>query len=1245
MQPLMILGSRRELTIADLWRPDNNQTSAAILKKFNIKWKKEIERSKLYKTNPQILRSIIYAFHPSLLVGLAHYAINFTCSFLEPILLQSMLTFIATPTQSYIGYVIAVAIFLNAITSVITNVQLFIAGMSVGYQVRSSLCSAIFRKSLNLTNTSRQSTSTGQINNMLAADTNHIMWFMTMAYDPVGIPVKIVAALYLLWQQLGAACLGGLAVTIIAFPLQAFIGKQLMHGFDVKQARGDTRIEIVNESLTSIKLLKLYGWDLLFHQRVSQARQEELKSIKSIGIWKSFDTFVSTVTPLFVSLTSFAIFSAVNSGTGQVLDATRIFVSLSLFNILAQPIQSIGFLFSGGSAAYISLQRMRDFLLLEELDETNVEREISSDGNVVHVENGSFKWDSASSEKILENINFVIKKGSLAAVIGRVGTGKSSLISTLLGEMYKESGKVRVSGSIAYVSQQAWIENATVRDNILFGSEYDEAKFSAIIDACALRNDLKLLTAGDLTEIGEKGVNLSGGQKQRLALARAVYNDAEIYILDDALSAVDAHVDKHIFDNVLGPRGLLSNKTRIFVTHGVHHLPACDSILVVKDKTVVQQGSYDELMAIEGGTFKILIDEFAHDVSVETFSDSTDVDTNSLEKKLDIVDDAFLIATEKHQNVFAEDGKLMKKEDAGKGLAKTSVFIAYARAAGIIWIVISFSLLTVGQIATVGTGIWLDNWSSNAGDDSGHSNGYYLGIYGTLVVVASSLILLTNLTMYIKVGQNAAKVMHSSMLKGVLHAPMSFFDTNPLGRITNRFVGDIQVVDEQLVETYVIFLTYLASSISTIIIICSITPLFLTLILPIIGFYYYIQNYYLRTAQAIQRISRLTNSPVYALANTTFTGISTVRAFDKSLAYQEKNNILQDDMQTSFLSQMAANKWLQLRLEGLGAFITFGAALFAVVERNTISAGSVGLSLGYALQLTQYLYHTMRMFGNVQNSGVSLERIFEYFNLASEAAQHTTYSVPKDWPQEGKIVFKDLNMRYREETPLILNGISFNINGGEKVGIVGRTGAGKSSLSVALFRLVEAERGTIKVDGVDIAKIGLNLLRTRFTIIPQEPVLFGASVRDNIDPEHEHSDETIWRALDASYLKERFSGHEDGLEQKIKSGGDNMSVGERQLFCLARAILRNTKVLVLDEATAGIDLETDSLIQATIRNEFKDATVLTIAHRIQTILDSDKIMVLNAGTVEEMDSPANLLKNPDSAFSKLAVAAGVKETI
>ncbi|KAJ3266799.1 Canalicular multispecific organic anion transporter 2 [Chytriomyces hyalinus] len=1259
MQPLLVMGSKRELSLEDLWRPDKSQATSAILKKFNKQWSYEKQLAIKKGKSPHLTRALLYAFYPALVIGFFEYCISFACTFMEPLLLSSMLTFIGNPdAPNYIGYAIAGGIFLNALLNVLMGVQMWITSMSVGYQIRSSLCSSIFRKSLNLSNTARQSTSTGQINNMLAADTNHIMWFISMIFSPLGIPVKIAIALYLLWDQLGAACLGGLAIIILAFPLQGLIGKFELRAYDLKQSRADARIEVVNETLNSIKLLKLFGWDVLFHQRVSHARQEELKSVKTLGILRSFNSLVSEVTPLFVSLASFAIFSAINAGTDTVLDAKRIFVSFSLFGILSEPIGAIGYLFSGGSAALTSLNRMQQFLLLEELDSSNVDREISKDGNAIRVENASFKWDAAADELTLQNLDFAVPKGALAAVIGRVGTGKSSLISTLLGEMHKVSGSVRVSGSIAYVSQQAWIENATVCDNILFGAEYQEARYNAVIDACALRNDLKLLSAGDQTEIGEKGVNLSGGQKQRLALARAVYNDADVYILDDVLSAVDAHVDKHIFDHVIGPNGLLRSKTRIFVTHGVHHLPDCDRVLVVKDKTIEQQGSYTELMAMEGGTFKTLMDEYARDVVMEeTASDEFIVATGAegepqtqlIESEKDQEKDSEnAAASEGTDKEKAQDGKLMTKEDAGKGLAKATAFVSYAKAAGIFWVVLSFALLISAQAASIGTRIWLDHWSTESAKDPKnppHTIGFYLGIYAAIVFVASSLSLSTSLTMYIKVGQNAAKVMHSKMLHGVMYSPMSFFDMNPLGRITNRFVGDIQIVDESLVETYVTFFNYVVQSISTVIVICSVTPLFLTLILPLFGAYYYLQHYYLKTAQAVQRTSRLANSPVYALANTTFAGISTVRAFGKTGAYTDKNDLLQDDMQTSFLTQMTCNKWLQYRLECLGACISFGAAVFAVVERNRISAGSAGLSLGYALMITQYLYHSMRMWGQVQNSGVSLERIFEYFNLPSEAPQFTDHDTPEGWPRDGRVVFKDLKMRYREGTPLVLKGISVEVKAGEKVGIVGRTGAGKSSLSVALFRLSEADEGVIEVDGIDVAKVGLNLLRTRLTIIPQEPVLFGASVRDNIDPDKKHSDEAIWSALEASHLKARFSDHEEGLEQKIKSGGENMSVGERQLFCLARAILRNTKVLILDEATAGIDLETDALIQATIRREFKDSTVLTIAHRIQTIMDSDKIMVLNAGTVEEMDSPANLLLNPRSAFSELVAAAGVKEAM
>ncbi|KAJ3292086.1 Canalicular multispecific organic anion transporter 2 [Rhizoclosmatium sp. JEL0117] len=1223
MQPLLVKGAQKELTLDDLWKPDRSQSSSAIINRFQARWKAEIKSATGKGKKPWLIRALLKAFYPALLVGFAEYWVTFICVFIQPMLLDSILGFIADPNgKNYIGYILAAAIFFNAVLNVLMGMQQFITALSVGYQIRSALCTAIFRKSLNLTNTSRQATSTGHINNMLAADTQHVMWYMTAFYDPLGIPVKIAVAIYFLWQQLGVACLAGLGIILLAIPIQAAIGKVLMKKFDEKQSRGDVRIEVVNETLTSIKLLKLYGWDTLFHKRVMNSRQEELKSIKSIGILKSWETLVGSVTPLFVSLASFALYSALNTAPEQALNASRIFVSLSLFNILAEPIMYLGWIFAGGSACYISLNRMQEFLLMEELDDSNVRREIAKDGNVIAVKNGTFKWDAAAEENTLSDINTTVPQGSLTAVIGRVGTGKSSFISSLLGDMHKVSGEVRVSGSVAYVSQQAWIENATIRDNILFGSEYDEKKYQAVIDACALRRDLTLLVSGDMTEIGEKGVNLSGGQKQRLSLARAVYNDAEIYLLDDVLSAVDAHVDKHIFDNVIGPRGMLSGKTRVFVTHGVHHLPSCDKIIVIKDKTIEQQGSYQDLIGQEG-TFKVLIEEFAHDVVMEKSDDKSDSKESGEAKDGKLVS----VVTDVDVDEKEKEGKLMTKENAGKGLAKASVFVKYIRAAGMSWVILAFVLLVGSQVATVGTSIWLTNWSSGNGTNT---TGYYLGIYGLLVIVASVFSLFTNLTMYIKVGQTAARVLHSNMLEGVMNSPMSFFDTNPLGRITNRFVGDMQIVDESLVDTYVAFLTCIAQCISTVVVICSVTPYFLAVILPLIAVYYYLQNYYLKTSQALQRVSRLTNSPIYTLANTTFTGVSTVKAFGKTGKYIEKNNELQDAMQSTFLTSMTVGRWIQFRLEVLGAFISFGAAIFAVVQRNNINAGSAGLSISYALQITAYLYQAMRTFGQFQNNGVSLERIFEYFDLPSEAPQKTGLDdgvALAGWPNEGRVEFKDLKMRYREGTPLVLNGISVDVKGGEKVGIVGRTGAGKSSLSVALFRLSEADEGSIEIDGVDVSKLGLNLLRTKLTIIPQEAVLFGASVRDNIDPGHLYTDDQIWK----------------GLEQKIKSGGENMSVGERQLFCLARAILRKTKILLLDEATAGIDLETDSLIQATIRREFADSTVLTIAHRIQTIMDSDKIMVLNAGRVEEMESPTELMKNPDSAFAQLAAAAGVKE--
>ncbi|GFU28737.1 multidrug resistance-associated protein 1, partial [Nephila pilipes] len=862
-------------------------------------------------------------------------------------------------------------------------------------------------------------------------------------------------------------------------------------------------------------------------------------------------------------------------------------------------------------------------------------------------------------------------------------------------------------GSVAYVPQQAWIQNATLRKNVLFTESYEEKKYKTVLQACALAQDLEILPGGDMTEIGEKGINLSGGQKQRVSLARAVYNDADIYYLDDPLSAVDAHVGKHIFEQVIGPEGLLQKKTRILVTHRISVLPDVDTIVVLVNGQVSEMGSYRELLAKKGAFADFLIQylqENASESTEEILPDELNLiqeiaatvgappeitrqlskisdggsDSDSVSKmkrgmsltfpesgegprrrtksQMDTPDkmsgnlrrDSIKNSTEnvKRQTSKAAAGtNLTEKETLAVGSVKSSVYLDYIKSYGYwnsFWTVVCF---TLSNGFSVGSSLWLSVWSNDSLNPDAASDthlrdvrlGVYSGLGGGEIVFTFITSLLMNLACL-----RAARILHDGMLEHIMHAPMSFFDTTPMGRILNRFSKDIDTADVTIRFNIRMLFIQGFRALGAVIVISLETPFFLVACLPLIVLYYFLQKFYIPTSRQLKRLESAQRSPVYSHFSETVTGASSIRAYEASNKFMTHSNQLVDINNESYYPSLGAGRWLSIRLEFLGYTIVFLAALFAVFLRDTLSPGIAGLSVSYALQVTGILNMLVRATADVETNIVAVERCLEYTKTPTEAEWNNKKSKPDDaWPQEGQIKFDSYSTRYREGLELVLKDITCVIKPRERVGIVGRTGAGKSSLTLALFRIIEAAKGKISIDGIHIAKLGLHDLRNKLTIIPQDPVLFTGSLRSNLDPFSSYSDEALWQSLDQSHLKSFVSTLEKGLEHEISEGGENLSVGQRQLVCLARALLRKTKVLILDEATAAVDVETDELIQSTIRTQFNECTVLTIAHRLNTIMDYDKVIVLSKGEIVEMDKPENLLKKEDSIFYSMAKDAGL----
>ncbi|KAG0351394.1 hypothetical protein BGZ54_003269 [Gamsiella multidivaricata] len=827
------------------------------------------------------------------------------------------------------------------------------------------------------------------------------------------------------------------------------------------------------------------------------------------------------------------------------------------------------------------------------------------EGSVHSEDKGSFS---------LKNIDLKIPRGQLVAIVGAVGSGKSSLLNALVGEMRKTGGQMEYGGSIGYCPQSAWIQNATVKDNILFGLPFDEARYLQVLKDCALERDIQILPDGDQTEIGERGINLSGGQKQRVNIARAVYFDADVVLLDDPLSAVDAHVGKYLFKNCI--MGALQGKTRVLVTHQLHVLPQVDYVICMKDGEIVERGTFNELMA-NAGEFSSLMK--AHggiediEPDLEEAVDEQSVDpaiTAGAEKALEGGSGEKKDVGEKEKD--AKDAKpkgLMSQEERATGSVSGSIYMDYVNAAGGMYLLpLLLFLLIITQVAKVGTDLWLSWWTA---DRFHESHKFYM-------------------------------VLHQKALKNIFRAPSSFFDTTPLGRIINRFSKDVDACDNLLSESYRMFTGTASIVLSTFILISVIFPYFLIPLVPMLIFYYYAAIYYRASSRELKRLDSILRSSLYAHFSETLSGLATIRAYRVQDRFMENNEYFIDMENRPYFMSYSIQRWLGVRLETIANTLVLCTSLLGVCGRYNIDAATIGLVLSYSMSVTGTFNWCVRQYAEVENNMNAVERLHHYADkLQVEAAAIVPDNRPDEsWPRTGAISIRNLEMRYRPELPSVLHDLSLDIQGGEKIGVVGRTGAGKSSIMMALFRLVEPTKGTMVIDGVDICKIGLFDLRTRLAIIPQDPVLFSGTIRSNLDPFEKRTDQELWEVLERSDLKNYVISCDGGLDSQVSEFGENLSVGQRQLLCLARAMLTHARVIIMDEATASVDVATDVMLQKAIRVDFANSTVLTIAHRLNTVIDYSRVLVLDHGEIKEFDTPANLLSRPDSVFSSMVDETG-----
>ncbi|KAG7506621.1 canalicular multispecific organic anion transporter 2 isoform X1 [Solea senegalensis] len=1233
---------------------------------------------------PSFLRALIKTFGPYFLIGSGFKLLQDCITFVNPQLLRMLIAFTKQKgVPDWWGYSLAFLMFFTAFLQTLILHHHFQYCFVTGMNVRTAIIGAIYRKALVITNSAKRSSTVGEVVNLMSVDAQRFMDLTTFLNMLWSAPMQIMLALYFLWQTLGPSVLAGVAVMIMLIPLNAVIAMKT-RAYQVEQMQyKDARIKLMNEILNGIKVLKLYAWENSFRDKVLAIRQKELNVLRKTAYLGAVSTMAWTSAPFLVALTTFAVYVYVDEN--NILDAEKAFVSLSLFNILRFPLNMLPQVISSLVQTSVSLKRIQNFLNHDELDPDSVDRKNTAADFSVTVVNGKFTWAKDDSP-VLHNINLMVPQGSLLAVVGQVGCGKSSLISALLGEMEKVEGDVSIRGSVAYVPQQAWIQNATLRDNILFGKPYNEQKYRCVLEACALTPDLEVLPGGDMTEIGEKGINLSGGQRQRVSLARALYSDTDVYLLDDPLSAVDAHVAKHIFDNLIGPEGALKGKTRILVTHGISFLPQVDNIMVMVDGYVSEMGSYQQLLKQNGDFAEFLRNYAVEDIVEEEealeelIEDEELFPEDALSNHIDMVDSEPVVNEAKRQfmrqiSIISSDGEnprcrsmrkhgssqrkhsdpsdkkkpekmeqLIQAETAETGKVKLKVYMEYAKAVGPLLSVLICFLYGCQSAASIGANVWLSEWTNDASrNQTGDNVNLRVGVYAALGLAQGLLLLVNCLLCRAHSMLKAAELSHRDLLQGVLRAPQAFFEGTPTGRLLNRFSKDVDTIDSAIPENIDIWMRTFWYTLNVLLICSALTPMFLVVVAPLMLFYWWVQRFYVATSRQLKRLESVSRSPIYSHFSETITGSSVIRAYGRHSAFVHMSDMKVDENQKSHYPGLVSNRWLGVRIEFIGNCIVLFSALFAVTGKENLNPGLVGLSVSYALQVTMSLNWMVRMTSDLETNIVAVERVKEYSETKTEAPwEIEDKKPPPEWPMNGNVQFQSYSVRYREGLDLVLKNLSLSVKGGEKVGIVGRTGAGKSSMTLCLFRLLEAAAGEITIDEVKISEIGLHDLRSKLTIIPQEPVLFSGTLRMNLDPFDQCSDEEVWQAVEHSHLHKFVSNQPSKLEMECAEGGENLSVGQRQLVCLARALLRKTRILVLDEATAAIDLETDDLIQSTIRTQFEDCTVFTIAHRLNTIMDYTRVLVLDKGQVAEFDTPTNLLSQR-GIFYNMAKDAGLAQ--
>ncbi|KAJ4418296.1 ATP-binding cassette transporter yor1 [Neurospora sp. IMI 360204] len=1335
MGPLMATGYKRQLELNDIYEVNPDRSVDPLTERMRESYKRRVEKGEKYPLLWALHETFFWEFWIGGMCQLAASVLQVMSPFTLRYLIQFATdAWVANHSSapppgigSGLGLVFGVTA-MQILQSMGINHFIY-RGMLIGGMARASLISLIYEKSMVISGRAKAGGAdapdvpaakaaaekdakkekkksnkkgkagveddgagwgNGRIINLMSVDTYRIDQASGLFHIIWTAPITILITLVLLLVNLTYSALAGFALLVIGIPVLTKAIKSLFKRRKAINKITDQRVGLTQEIFQSVRFVKLFGWESSFLKRLQEFRDREVSAIQVLLALRNAIMAISISLPIFASMLAFITYSLTSHG----LAPAKVFSSLALFNGLRMPLNMLPLVIGQVTDAWSSLARIQDFLLAEEREDEAI---IKPDApNAIEVHDASFTWERTPTQEKestvggagpkskpekapkgkpkdveaatppsgddsstlveerepfkLRDLNFTIGRNELVAVIGTVGSGKTSLLSALAGDMRKTSGEVILGAHRAFCPQYAWIQNATLKDNILFGKEMDPKWYRDVIKACALQPDLDMLPNNDMTEIGERGITISGGQKQRLNIARAIYFDADIVLMDDPLSAVDAHVGRHIFDNAI--LGLLKDKARILATHQLWVLNRCDRIIWMDGGRIQAVDTFDNLMR-DSEEFRQLLESTAQ------------------EDKKDEAEAPAVASEEEAPKKKKKAKGLMQAEERAVASVPWSVYTSYVKASGsFLNAPIALVLLVIAQGSNIVTSLWLSWWTS---DKFGLSLGQYIGVYAGLGALQALLMFAFMVSLSI-FGTTASKNMLRQATFRVLRAPMSFFDTTPLGRITNRFSRDVDVMDNNLTDAMRMYFFSMGGIISTFALIIAYFYYFAIALVPLFTLFLFATGYYRSSAREVKRFEAVLRSNVFAKFNEGLSGVASIRAYGLQNRFVVDMRKAIDNMDSAYFLTYSNQRWLSIRLDMIGNALVFTTGILVITSRFSVNPSIAGLVLSYILAIVQMIQFTVRQLAEVENGMNAVERILYYGTQLEEEAPSKTIDVRPSWPEKGEIIFDNVEMRYRAGLPLVLQGLNAHIQGGERIGIVGRTGAGKSSIMSTLFRLVEISGGHITIDGIDISTIGLQDLRSRLAIIPQDPTLFRGTVRSNLDPFGEHTDLALWSALrqadlvqdeattttttatpsasgnapvvaDAPAAATNGNGNSNNrinLDSIVEEDGLNFSLGQRQLMALARALVRGSQIIVCDEATSSVDMETDDKIQRTMASAFRGKTLLCIAHRLRTIINYDRICVMDKGRIAEIGTPQELFEMEGGIFRGMCERSGIR---